>query len=969
MKKLIMRWLAIALSLMMILGFVLQFRLFCFAKTNDSKEINATIYTDASYKVISSDKSSITVSGVLPNNTVVRAYPVKTEVRDSKVLASYNISLFKPANNGIGILKTKDSLSDYEVYEPTETVTVAIKLQNEIENADYSSICYVPESGVPEKMPTTVINNIVSFQTSHFSTYALTVPKSDPLALPEKSSTFLTNQSLIANESILGIPTSTVDPNSFGEVSDCTIDYTAGHLPIIFDSCTCTSSYVVKNITQSNYSSIYPYTTYGIWGSGETTCTTGKVIYLQSAPAGTVATIKVTYPIVGEYNGVKVGAHVTYQITSARSSPQAALMLGDSLFNGVYEYGISRNEVTIQFFYYNEGMTNAELSAAASINVANSYYTLHSLSYGRYYEAPYPSKLSEEVDFDPNDPYTITKLQSAIGGDIALEPSAFNTGQINAYATSTQTGADDYVDSPTFWKHSITCYQSGAYHFITHHGPGTDTQLGTTCYWWAPSSSALNHAVPPPPTKTVSDSDETDVTSDTSAIGETLTYKVNQQVGMAGITDTGKYTSFAITDTLPAGVQYVAGSAQLYVYTDGMDETKTPALPAGTGTSIALSSTTATVSVSGDASTGQTVTLTFASDYLLNSMTLRGQAYQLRFNVKILDNVTTQALENTGGTLDNRAHSTFDSNYTYNANETHTRIPGITSVSVQKTWSNCTPAASIQVQLYADGVAVGSTVVITAADSWFHLWSNLPEYNTEGNAIAYTVSETPTDGYASTVTEGTPPTETVSKTVQSWTSATSLQVGETYLLISNSGALANTSNDLLSWVATDTGGDAAATPLTSQWVASASGSYFKLTNKSSGRDLSFVYDTAYWFRATNLATTYTVYSKNISYNSSHLGAYYATDNFIYLLKSDLHSTGVPSEAATITLYKLTATTTTTIAPVSDKHFNITNTGTYELPATGGIGTLLYQFAGWILITVTSLIGGIWKSKHRGEKSL
>ena len=986
------------------------------APLNDGTKITVNGLLPANAAIVAYPVKNVTIK----DQAVVAAYDISVLLPDG--------TIFEPAADAppltVDIIlpqaENEAMAQDNAKKEGTGDVTL-------LKDSSYS-VYYVPDSNdAPEALEAAAENREVSFKAQHFSIYAVTVPTSGDLPVTigwsdgasahtsdsvmvtlKRSYGTVTNETVssatlnssnswaytfsslpttiggetvtysvdVANvsgytaqvssdsagciitftQSILGIPTSEVSPDSFGQASDCVIDYSAGHLPIIFDNCTCTYPYAVRNITLATISSIYPYTSYGIWGSGESACTTGKVIYLQNAPKGTKATIKVTYPIVGEYNGVKIGAHVTYKITSADSTKQAALLLGDSLFNGVYEYGISKNEVTIEFFYYDENMTTAQLSAAPTINVANSYYTLHSLSYGRTY-----GNYSEEVDFDPNDPYTITELASAVGGDIAYEESTFLPGQVTAYATSAQTGADDTVDSPTFWKHSVTCYQSGAFHFTTHHGSGTYTDFLTKCYWWAPSSSSLYHSIPLPPTKTVSDSDETDVTYNAAAIGETLTYKINQQVGAAGVTDSGKYNSFVITDTLPAGVEYVPSSARLYVYADGLDETKTPAVPLGTGTNIPLSSTTATVNVSGNTSTGQTVTLTFAPDYL-NSMELRGQVYQLRLNVTILDNEITQALK-AGDTLDNHAYTTFNSSYSYDANETKTRIPGETSVSVQKTWDNCKPADSIQVQLYASGVASGDPVVITAADNWFHRWTNLPEYDTEGNVIDYTVGEVPIDGYKSTVAEDTPPSG------QIWTQASGFQDGETYLIVSSDGAIANTSENYLSWMAR-TSDNENNMPLTSQWVASASGGYFTLTNKSSGRIIAFVNDGGTpIFRAYSSSdtgdtvigtTTCGIYSDA---NGNHLYIKPSSTGY-YFFNSQFVQAGGVVNSPPVTLYRLTGTT-----PVSDKHFNITNTGTYELPATGGSGTLPYLFVGLVLIAGSFLVGFVWVHKQRRKNDM
>ena len=286
-----------------------------------------------------------------------------------------------------------------------------------------------------------------------------------------------------------------------------------------------------------------------------------------------------------------------------------------------------------------------------------------------------------------------------------------------------------------------------------------------------------------------------------------------------------------------------------------------------------------------------------------------------------------------------------------------------TSVSVQKTWSDCNAAGSIRVQLYADGTAYGDPVVITADDDWFHLWTHLLKYSKGGTPIVYTVNEIPINGYDSTVKEGTPPTETISTTSQSWAKVTSFQDGATYLLNGSGGALANTSGDLLLWAA-NTSGDAANTPLTSEWVASAkTGGSFQLTNRSSGRVLKFVNTgTAWAVRAYASGDPTTAYDSAFTYVGSQLrsspSGWYFDSAFNY---------GWTSNAPIFTLYKLNSTVTVTTTPVSDKHFNIINTASapvYELPDTGGSGTRLYLLVGLVLIAGSSFAGFIWKRRQR-----
>lgn len=89
---------------------------------------------------------------------------------------------------------------------------------------------------------------------------------------------------------------------------------------------------------------------------------------------------------------------------------------------------------------------------------------------------------------------------------------------------------------------------------------------------------------------------------------------------------------------------------------------------------------------------------------------------------------------------------------------TNSHTPGKTSVTATKAWDDGADAdgirpASVQLQLYANGVALGTPVAVDAASGWTHTWTNLNEKEA-GADIAYTVEETdvPT-GYAS-VTAG-----------------------------------------------------------------------------------------------------------------------------------------------------------------------------------------------------------------------
>jgi hypothetical protein len=91
---------------------------------------------------------------------------------------------------------------------------------------------------------------------------------------------------------------------------------------------------------------------------------------------------------------------------------------------------------------------------------------------------------------------------------------------------------------------------------------------------------------------------------------------------------------------------------------------------------------------------------------------------------------------------------------------TNTHGPAKTEVSVKKVWVDNSDAAkrpdSIDVQLYADGLALGEAVTLNADNNWTYTWKDLNLNTCENDisrAIRYTVAETRIpDGYVCKVT-------------------------------------------------------------------------------------------------------------------------------------------------------------------------------------------------------------------------
>ena len=124
----------------------------------------ATMYTDASYSTELENETPITVSGQLPANAEVKAYPVENiTMENEEILYAWDISVFDENGN---------------LWEPEEGNTISVEFQDpELKDNDTDySIYYIPETGEskqPEKIDSQVTDAGISFTAEHFSIYAL----------------------------------------------------------------------------------------------------------------------------------------------------------------------------------------------------------------------------------------------------------------------------------------------------------------------------------------------------------------------------------------------------------------------------------------------------------------------------------------------------------------------------------------------------------------------------------------------------------------------------------------------------------------------------------------------------------------------------------------------------------------------------------------------------------------------------
>ena len=171
----------------------------------------AEIYTDDTYEFLSDDTTVITLTGSVPNDAKVRAFPVTVET-EMEVLCAYDIAIFR---------------ADGSVYEPDTSVRVHIA-NSALEITEDSEIemevYYIPDEGNPEPMDTSVSKDGVTFDAPHFSTYAVMAVQ------PRATYANVSNASTLASNLSSG--------NSVRLTADFTVDPTitvGGNGPVYLD--------------------------------------------------------------------------------------------------------------------------------------------------------------------------------------------------------------------------------------------------------------------------------------------------------------------------------------------------------------------------------------------------------------------------------------------------------------------------------------------------------------------------------------------------------------------------------------------------------------------------------------------------------------------------------------------------------------------------------------------------------------
>ena len=130
--------------------------------------IQAVIYTDATLEQPAEDATVILISGMLPEGAAAVAYPVVLEtnlIEGETILLAYDITILDAQGNPFEQTETEDPFR----------VSIQPPDWEPAEDAKYN-VYYIPEDGDPQIVESESEEDIVVFNTDHFSTYAVTTP-------------------------------------------------------------------------------------------------------------------------------------------------------------------------------------------------------------------------------------------------------------------------------------------------------------------------------------------------------------------------------------------------------------------------------------------------------------------------------------------------------------------------------------------------------------------------------------------------------------------------------------------------------------------------------------------------------------------------------------------------------------------------------------------------------------------------
>lgn len=315
------------------------------------------------------------------------------------------------------------------------------------------------------------------------------------------------------------------------------------------------------------------------------------------------------YPCTGMYDGRAVGARLSmsgeFNSDYWSKITYPIVQLPDLLYAGAYVFSVINNDMRIEFFYRDTG---------EAVPLENSYLTYSSQNYyGPSLDEngnPYPL-----ADWTHNTSETImlpadrtSKVVYDKNGNMDFADIVRN-GRDYLYAFPISNDFDDFLGSDRFTYNATTFYQDGFFEFMT---PRTG--------WFCFSSAGMGSAVPPAPTKTAD--------RGLAAIGQSVSWSIEQKTSTLGVDTLSRYRSFAIEDALPVEVDYTA--ARLIQVSNDVRSDITES--AGT--------------LSYDPS-ARRVSFVFDEAWLANTMPLLGETYRFEIDTVVNEQaVSGQAVEN-----------------------------------------------------------------------------------------------------------------------------------------------------------------------------------------------------------------------------------------------------------------------------------------------------------------------------------
>lgn len=352
--------------------------------------------------------------------------------------------------------------------------------------------------------------------------------------------------------------------------------------------------------------------------------------------------VNVLYKNAGHYNGEPIDIQVTfkeitnYNLKAANGSDKefdySKLQINDVLYAGWWFAGIEDYKIDLKILDKQGNPIDPKGSAYLSTNSLNGY--LERVTYDQVN----PSfEFSQYLNDNPN-------IKQFVTTDTIIEQAEYKGETINRGSNN------DFTDSfgPTYNRATVSYQLSGENHefFLGHQNYGTA--------WFSFASSTLFDSLPIQPSKTVSDSDETDVVEASSNRGEILTYAISQPVGTKGVDVNQTYGQMSFKDTLDEKLKFVEGSGLLRDSDGNVYEN------AGTTTY--------------DEKT-RTVMFDVSKEFL-EEMALEGETYVFEFKGEVLYDAPTEDITNTAEVHIN--------NNPYVTNDTLSHLPEVTDANIDK---------------------------------------------------------------------------------------------------------------------------------------------------------------------------------------------------------------------------------------------------------------------------------------------